>query len=49
MPEFENYLRPGLAAATLHALAAHQSDTEAALAMQQAKRGLFRHIGRRIA
>jgi transposase InsO family protein len=48
-PEFERHLRPGLAAAELKARAAEQSDTEAALAMQQAKRELFRRIGRKIA
>ena len=47
--DFEGYLRPGLSAADLQARAAAESDTEAALAMQQAKRELFRHIGRKIA
>lgn len=49
VPDFEDYLRPGLSAAELQARAAAQSDTEAALAMQQAKRELFRRIGRKIA
>lgn len=49
VPGFERYLRPGRSAAELHARAAAQSDTEAALAMQRAKRELFRRIGRRIA
>ncbi len=44
VPDFEDYLRPGLSAAELQARAAVQSDTEAALAMQQAKRELFRRL-----
>ena len=47
--ELNRYLKAGLTAADLEATAAAQSDTEAALAMQQAKRALFRRIGRRIA
>lgn len=46
---FQACLRPGLPAAELKTRAAAQSDTEAALAMQQAKRELFRRIGRKIA
>lgn len=49
VPDFEAYLRPGLRAAELQTRAAAQCDTEAALAMQQAKRELFRSIGRKIA
>jgi transposase InsO family protein len=49
VPNFEGDLRPGLGAAELQTRAAAQSDTEAALAMQQAKRELFRRIGRKIA
>ena len=49
VPDFEDYLRPDLRAAELQTRAAAQSDTEAALAMQQAKRELFRRIGRKIA
>ncbi len=49
VPELDRYLKPGLTAAKLEASAAARSDTEAALAMQQAKRELFRRIGRRIA
>jgi transposase InsO family protein len=49
VPDFERFLRPGLGAAELEARAAAHSDTEAALAMQQAKRELFRRIGRRTA
>ena len=49
VPDFVAYLRPGLSADELQTRAAAQSDTEAALAMQQAKRELFRRIGRRIA
>jgi len=48
-PKLEACLRPGLSAADLQARATAQSDTEAALAMQQAKRELFRRIGRKIA
>jgi transposase InsO family protein len=49
VPGFEGDLRTELSAAGLQARAAAQSDTEAALAMQQAKRQLFRRIGRKIA
>ena len=49
VPDFERDLRPGRSAADLGNRAAAQSDTEAALAMQQAKRELFRRIGRKIA
>ena len=41
----ENYLRPGTTLAELDRIAEQQSDTEAALAMQQAKHKLFRRIG----
>jgi transposase InsO family protein len=47
--ELKDYLRPGITAARLKTQAAKQSDTEAALAMQEAKRELFRRIGRKIA
>ncbi|GIU75963.1 MAG: hypothetical protein KatS3mg004_3050 [Bryobacteraceae bacterium] len=47
--QLEDYLRPGITAAQLETRSATQSDTEAALAMQEAKRELFRRIGRRIA
>ena len=47
--KLKQYLRPGLTAAQLKTQAAAQSDTEAALAMQEAKRELFRRIGRKIA
>jgi len=47
VPDCEAYLRSGVRAAELQARAAAQSDTEAALAMQEAKRELFRHIGRK--
>lgn len=43
------HLRPDLSAAELQARAAAHSDTEAALDMQEAKRKLFRRIGRKIA
>src|SRR3974390_3257602 len=49
VPKFEGDLRPGLHAAELKTRAASQSDTEAALAMQQAKRELFRRTGRKSA
>lgn len=49
VPDLKAYLRPGLTAAALKARAAQQCDTEAALGMQQAKRELFRRIGRQIA
>jgi transposase InsO family protein len=49
VPGYERSLRPGLSAAELEATAAAHSDTEAALAMQQAKRELFRRIGRKTA
>ena len=42
----ETYLRPGTAMAELDLIAAQPSDTEAALAMQQAKHKLFRQIGK---
>jgi transposase InsO family protein len=44
----EDCLRPGFTVAQLQAQAAKQSDTEAALAMQQAKRELFQGIGRQV-
>jgi transposase InsO family protein len=47
--DLKDYLRPNLSPAQLQAQAAIQSDTEAALAMQEAKRELFRRIGRKIA
>lgn len=43
------YLRPDLSAAELQARAAAHCDTEAALDMQEAKRELFRRIGRKTA
>ena len=47
--DLQDSLRPDLSPAQLKAQAAVQSDTEAALAMQEAKRELFRRIGRKIA
>jgi hypothetical protein len=41
LPRCENYLRPHVALAELDRFAQSQSDTEAALVMQQAKRKLF--------
>lgn len=49
VPNLKDVLRPGHTADALKARATEQCDTEAALAMQQAKRELFRRIGRRIA
>jgi hypothetical protein len=49
VPNFERDLRQGFGAADLQNRAAAQSDTEAALEMQQAKRKLFQRIGRKIA
>lgn len=49
VPDFAQYLRPGLSSADLQARAASESDTEAALAMQKSKRELFRRLGRKIA
>ena len=42
LPDCETYLRPRVTLAELDAFAQTQSDTEAALAMQSAKRKLFR-------
>ena len=41
VPQCEKFLRPGITLAELERLAQQQSDTEAALAMQRAKRKLF--------
>jgi len=41
LPDCESFLRPGVTLAELEAFAQRQSDTEAALAMQRAKRKLF--------
>ena len=41
VPQCEGFLRPGVALAELEQFAQRQSDTEAALAMQRAKRKLF--------
>jgi hypothetical protein len=49
MPNLKDALRPGHTEAALKARAAEQCDTEAALGMQQAKRELFRRMGRQIA
>jgi hypothetical protein len=48
-PECEGYLRPGVSLAELKRFAAVQSDTEAAIAMQQAKQKLLSGIARRSA
>lgn len=49
VPDLDRSLKAGVTVADLGAIAAAQSDTEAALAMQQAKAELFRRIRRRIA
>ena len=46
MPDCKNFLRPGLSLAELDLFAKLQSDTEAALDMQRAKRQLLRHIAK---
>jgi predicted DNA-binding transcriptional regulator AlpA len=48
-PQCESYLRPGVSLAKLESFAQNQSDTEAAIAMQQAKKRLLNGIGRRSA
>jgi hypothetical protein len=47
LPGCEKYLRPGVTLAELDRLAQSQSDTEAALAMQSAKRKLFQSVRQR--
>jgi len=49
LADWEATLRPDVAAATLQRQASAQSDTDAAIAMQQAKRDLFRQLRRRSA
>jgi transposase InsO family protein len=49
IPQSQTYLRPGVSMAELERFAQAQSDTEAALAMQQAKRKLLAGIGKRSA
>jgi hypothetical protein len=49
LPGWEMNLRPEANAAELHRQASSQSDTDAALAMQQAKRDLFRRLRSRSA
>lgn len=48
-PNWEKLLRPGVTGAELERLAQQQSDTEAALEMQSAKRQLLTRIGKRSA
>jgi len=48
-PQCQSYLRPGIGMAELKSFAQKQSDTEAAIAMQQAKKRLMNGIGRRSA
>jgi hypothetical protein len=43
-PQCESYLRPGISMAELERIGKSQSDTEAAIEMQQAKRQLLRRI-----
>ena len=47
LPQCERFLRPGVTLAELERFAQHQSDTEAALEMQRAKRKLFAALKRR--
>jgi len=47
LPGCEKYLRPGVTLAELDRFAQSQSDTEAALAMQSAKRKLFQSVRQR--
>jgi transposase InsO family protein len=49
LPESANFLRPGLSMAELENFAQKQSDTEAAIAMQQAKKRLLNGIAKRSA
>jgi hypothetical protein len=49
VPECESYLRPGAGMAELKSIAQQQSDTEAAIEMQDAKRRLMAGIARRSA
>jgi hypothetical protein len=46
LPDWETSLRTDIHAGALQLQAAAQSDTDAAMAMQQAKRDLFRHLSR---
>jgi len=46
LPGGESFLRPAISLAGLESLAQRQSDTEAALALQRAKRELMKRIGR---
>ena len=46
LTDFERFLRPGVTAAQLQQCALAESDTEAALAMQKAKRDLFTRLRR---
>ena len=46
-PECESYLRPGISMAELQQVAQAQSDTEAAIEMQQAKKKLLAGIAKR--
>lgn len=44
MPECEKYLKPGVTLISLQQFAREQSDTEAAIAMQQAKQKLLARV-----
>ena len=44
LPQCESFLRPGVTLEELKRFAQQQSDTEAALAMQRAKRKLFGNV-----
>ena len=45
-PQCESYLRPGISMAELEQFAGAQSDTEAAIEMQRAKRQLWSRINK---
>ena len=49
IPRCQSLLRPGVTLAELHQFAQLQSDTEAALDMQRAKRQLLSRVGKRSA
>jgi hypothetical protein len=45
-PGCESYLKPGVSMDSLRQFAQEQTDTEAAIAMQQAKQKLLAHVKR---
>jgi transposase InsO family protein len=46
MPQCESYLKPGVSLASLHQIEQQQTDTEAAIAMQQARHKLLANVKR---